>query len=350
MMNQLPEAISAGRLTDVLRHCGALSGGRVSQVELISTRDTILSRVIRLHLSYEGGSGGPASLILKTGNPTRPEGGWNAGRHEATFYTNVASLMSLRLVPQCFEGHHDPEKKVWFLLLEDLTDSHYIAAPELPPTLEQCRAIVRARARFHAAWWDDPRLGTTVGTWPDAAAEKNYLQRLANAVERFVSRLGDRLPRRRRELYERLLAAAPRLLDRQHSRVNLTVVQWDAHVWNCFLPKDAGSDDVRIFDWDSWRIDVGTDDLACMMALKWYPDQRRTFERPLLDLYSETLLKYGINYDRQELDTDYRLSALWHIMTPVWQAAYDIPLSIWWTNLQRIFMAVDDLDCRELVD
>jgi hypothetical protein len=33
-----------------------------------------------------------------------------------------------------------------------------------------------------------------------------------------------------------------------------------------------GSDDVRIFDWDVWRIDVATDDLAYMMALHWFPD------------------------------------------------------------------------------
>jgi hypothetical protein len=34
-------------------------------------------------------------------------------------------------------------------------------------------------------------------------------------------------------------------------------------VWNCFLPRDGGSD-VRLFDWDSWRLGVATEDLAYM--------------------------------------------------------------------------------------
>jgi hypothetical protein len=34
----------------------------------------------------------------------------------------------------------------------------------------------------------------------------------------------------------------------------------------------------------------------------------------------------------------------------VLQAAYDIPPWIWWNNLERILLAVDDLGCRELLD
>jgi hypothetical protein len=40
---------------------------------------------------------------------------------------------------------------------------------------------------------------------------------------------------------------------------------------------------------------------------------------------------------------------LWQIVTPVWQAANNIPPVIWWNNLERIFLAVDDLDCRALL-
>ena len=58
----------------------------------------------------------------------------------------------------------------------------------------------------------------------------------------------------------------------------------------------------------------------------------------------------GVNgYDRRALDDDYRLSVLWQIATPVWQAANNIPPWIWWNNLGRTFLAVDDLGCRELL-
>jgi hypothetical protein len=256
--------------------------------------------------------------------------------------------MRTRLAPRCFEAHWDADRNTGHLLLEDFTETHVVATTwPLPPTNAQMQAILRARARFHAEWWNDPRLGTTVGT-PVAEAAKGELQGLADELKRFAFRLGDRLPRERRDLYDRFLAAAPDLLASRR-RHNLTVVQGDAHVWNCFLPKDGGSDDVRLFDWDSWRVAPGSDDLANMMTLHWYPDHRRRIERPLLDLYHATLAEYGIVYDRQTLDDDYRLSVLWQIATPVWQAAWRMPPVVWWNHLERVFMAVDDLGCRDLL-
>jgi len=53
--------------------------------------------------------------------------------------------------------------------------------------------------------------------------------------------------------------------------------------------------------------------------------------------------------DRRALDDDYRLSVLWQTATPVWQAANDIPTWIWRPHVERIFMAVDDLGCHDLL-
>ena len=54
-------------------------------------------------------------------------------------------------------------------------------------------------------------------------------------------------------------------------------------------------------------------------------------------------------YDRYVLDDDYRLSVLWQLATPVWQAWDNIPSGIWWPHLERIFMAVADLECCDLL-
>jgi hypothetical protein len=130
----------------------------------------------------------------------------------------------------------------------------------------------------------------------------------------------------------------------------MTVVHGDAHVWNVFLPKDGGGG-ARLFDWDAWRIDTGTDDFAYMMALHWFSEHRRRDERHLLDEYHRGLLAHGVTgYDCQALGDDYRLSVLWQATTPVWQAANQIPAWIWWPHLDRIFAAIDDLGCRELLE
>jgi hypothetical protein len=49
------------------------------------------------------------------------------------------------------------------------------------------------------------------------------------------------------------------------------------------------------------------------------------------------------------LDDDYRLSALWLITRPVGQALLNIGPAVWWNNLERIMLAVDDLGCRDLL-
>ena len=144
--------------------------------------------------------------------------------------------------------------------------------------------------------------------------------------------------------------ARPASSSGRESRRGVTVTHGDAHVWNCFLPRDGGSD-VRLFDWSEWDLGVATQDLAYMMAVHWYPDRRRRMERSLLDVYHAALLMHGVkDYDRQALDDDYRLSALWHVATPIWQAGFNVPTVIWWNNLERIHMAIEDLGCRELLE
>ena len=345
----LPKAAEADYLTDALHRCGALAVGRVRDVLVESSRATLLSRIIRLRLTYDGDVDAPTFVILKTGLPDRADlSDW--GRREVEFYAQTATATSTRVIPHCFEAVWDADEKTWHLLLEDLTTTHMIAtAWPLPPTQEQCECIVRALACLHAEWWDDARLGVSIGTWLDADAMSANLQRLADQYKNFADRLGDRLSPERRNLYEGFLDAAPRLLTRYHSHRNLSIVHGDAHVWNFFLPRD-GSDDVRIFDWDGWRVGMASNDLAYMMATHWYPDRRRRLERQLLDHYHTTLVARGVpGYDRRALNDDYRLSALWQITTPVWQAAIDLPPMIWWSHLERIMLAVDDLGCRDLI-
>jgi hypothetical protein len=345
----LSPAADAAHLSEVLRRAGALREGRVREVAVESSRATLLSRIVRLRLTYDGAAAGaPVSLILKTGLPDTGVGP-EAGRREVEFYTKIATAIAAPAVPRCFEAAWDADAKDWHLLLEDLADTHMIATKwPLPPILPLCERILRALAGCHAAWWDDARLGVSVGTLIDEAEATQYVERCANQFRIFADMLGDRLSRDKRVLYERFLAAAPRLLARYFSRRNLTVVHGDAHVWNCFFARN-GEDD-RFFDWDSWHISTATSDLAYMMAMHWYPERRRQMERPLLDHYHAALVGQGVRgYDRAALADDYRFSAVWRLMTPVWQASVDLPPVIWWSHLERITLAVDDLGGRDLL-
>jgi thiamine kinase-like enzyme len=347
----LPTAAQAEHLTNVFRRSGLLDDGSVAEVAVESSRATVLSRIIRLRLTYERPETyAPSAVVLKTGLPDRMDKGWNSGRQEVAFYAHVASATPAGLVPRCFEAAWNEVSNAWHLLLEDLTESHVLVSGwPLPPSTPQCESILRAWARLHAVWWDEPRLGNSVGSWASKSEEESYFQRFAERYERFCDRLGDRLPRQRRDIYERFLSAAPTLLERYHTHRNLTIVHGDAHVWNCFLPRDE-EDGILIFDWDSWRIGSATSDLAYMMAMHWYPDRRQHLEQSLLDHYYAALLAEGVRgYDKHALNEDYRLSTLFLIMRPVWQEGINLPAVIWWNNLERILLAVEDLGCRELL-
>jgi hypothetical protein len=344
-----PQAADPDHLTAALRRAGVLGGGRVTQTQVVHSFPTLLSQLHRLKLDYEGAADAPRHLYLKTGLPGGPGATWDAGRLEVAFYSTVAPATPPGLLPRCYEAEIR-DGGAWHLLLEDLTETHVVASQwPLPPTLAQTETIVRCRARFQAAWWDHPRLGIDVGRWPSDDEIGKWTAGLANDYAAFADALGEGLPSHRRALYEGLLANAPKLLQRFRSHRHMTIIQGDGHIWNCFLPTSA-SDTPRLFDWDGWRPAVGTEDLAYMIAMYWFPDMRRRSERPLLDAFHEELLAHGVTgYDRQALQDDYRLSVLWQITRPIWMRAVRIPAHLWWNHLERIHLAADDLDCRELL-
>jgi hypothetical protein len=350
-MDPLPQWISAEHLNAVLQRAGFLAGAHVRHVELVRDRETILSRIIRVRLSYDRATqAAPACLILKTGRPDRMNSEWAGSRHEVAFYRQIAPSLPAKVVPRCLEADHDDATHAWHLLLEDLTDTHALATEwPLPPTRAQCETILTGLGRFHAAWWDDPRLGVSVGAAFDDAAIDRFIEQVAGHFVTFADRLGEDLSADHRAFYQRLLESAPVLHRRYRVGANLTLTHGDAHVWNCFLSRDD-SDDARWFDWDSWRIRVPANDLANMMALHWYPDRRTRLESALLDHYHNVLLAWGVTgYDRRDLQDDYRLSVLWQSTMPIFQAGVKIPPVVWWNHFHRIMAAVDDLGCRELL-
>jgi thiamine kinase-like enzyme len=342
--------LTAERLTEALHRSGDLDGGRVVEVAVETSRTTLVSTIQRLRVRYDAGAG-PATLIRK-----RPRGDIDTTlrailANEITFYATVAPLTPPGSLPRCY-GIGGADGGPRWLLLEDLTDSHTIVSEwPLPPTLEQCERIMDTYAALHGQWWDDPRLGDSIGTWLDTSGTfDRHLAEFPKRLAAFADHLGDRLAPERLRLYEQLLDAAPRLLARYHTHRGLTLVHGDAHVWNAMHPRDPARDTIRLIDWDGWRVDTATDDLAYMMGLHWYPDRRRRFERPLLERYHATLVAHGVaDYSFSALLDDYRLSALWQITTPVWQASLRLTPVVWWSHLERAMQTVDDLDCRALL-
>ena len=342
------------RLTELLARSGRLAkGARVAAVVREGGRPTLISQVERARLEYAGDrASAPASLFLKTtrGDIAPDIASW--ARNEAAFYRDVAPFSPDDVLAHCVDASTGSETESCYVLLEDLSATH--AAPieswPVPLAMTACEELIDAYARFHAAWWDNARLGVSVGRWLDESTVPNFLADVRQRWTTFRNLLGDRLSDERASRYEKLLAALPRLLDRLRTHRHLTIAHGDAHVWNALYPTVPGAT-VRIIDWDAWRVDVGVRDLAYMIALHWYPERRRRFERPLLRRYHDGLVAHGVaGYTWDALLDDYRRAALLQLMRPVFQATMNIPAPVWWGHLERGMLAFEDLDCAALLD
>jgi hypothetical protein len=343
------EQVTPDWLTETLRRVGGLEHGRVMAVEQDTSRP-FGSVVSRLGLSYssDAPSDAPRKLFLKIATPELHQKYPGRGKREVEFYgaIPVADYGNLPL-PRCYDAGVSEEG--FHLLLDDLTDSHVILPHPFPPSSVQCEQVVDALARLHAYWWNDERLGVSLGRSPD---QKTVFNGDEDFFPAFADVLGEALWDERRTIFQQVLDAAPRLHERLRQG-KLTMIHGDAHAWNFLYPRDPVAPAILI-DWEAWDADVGVFDLAYLITLFWFPAHRARMEKPLVRRYHERLLEYGVaGYDWDSCWYDYRHSVIRLLFRPVWwqHARPDDPhwAEIWWPRLERVICAYEDLNCEEFI-
>lgn len=134
-------------------------------------------------------------------------------------------------------------------------------------------------------------------------------------------------------------------------REGLTLSHGDAHWWNFLYPREGVGGGALVFDWHLWHVGVPTKDLAYMIALNWYPSRRAALEVPLLRRYHAALVAAGVRgYSWDDCLLEYRRLVLRELFVPVWQWSSGMRPALWWSSLERIWLAFEDLGCEELLD
>ncbi|HET8533507.1 MAG TPA: oxidoreductase family protein [Methylomirabilota bacterium] len=359
------EQVTPAWLTRVLKRKGVISSGKVARVGRGSV-SSMTSSISRLEIRYSGDVRGdaPQRLLLKCFVPDDSAGLVGrrlieAGRREVEFY-NVAAkhmtAMSTAPVVRCIDARYSPERSCAHVLLEDVSDTHSVPPWPLPPLRAQCEQAVDALARCHAFWWEDPRLGETVGEVPGKAFMSAFVRELEEKFPRLVDLLGDRLPNEKRKLYERFFSSilprsfGPKGLGRASDRRAITLVHGDGNWWNFLYPRDPAAGRIYVIDWQAWHVGVGTDDMVDLIGLHLDPERRHALETDLLKRYHAKLLEEGVDrYGWADCWDDYRESAIRFLAVPVWQWAVGMPVHIWWPSLNRILQTCADLHCEELL-
>ncbi|HEV8718241.1 MAG TPA: phosphotransferase [Candidatus Binatia bacterium] len=346
-------------LTGILQKKGFLPHGEVVRVQQKSPQPLITSLITHLELSYSDDvpTSAPTRLFLKVAKPgLDPQISSQLGKNEVEFYNTTVALIPNPPVVRCYDAVYSPETGQWHVLLEDVSDTHFQTEWPLPPSLPHCERVMECLAKFHAFWWEHPRLGHSIGELPTEVSLQEVLRDVEQRCVAFVDFLGDRLSLERRHVYEKVLASLPQVWERYwRERVatgkGLTLIHGDAHLWSFMYPHNPDTDTIRIIDWQSWRIRRGTDDLAYMIALHWYPERRHALERDLIRKYHAELPKQEVkNYDWDECWYNYRLSVIGNLFIPVWQWSVKIWAGVWWPHLERAILAFEDLQCAELLE
>jgi hypothetical protein len=332
------------RLKSLLGESSLFVEGGISamQCEAVSGLFGKSHQLFRLHVQYAGGGrqDRPKRLFFKLGKSSK----------EFFFYDTIACRMSSPPLVQCYFAAYDPGSDQTCLLLEDLSGTHYQTEWPLPPSAQLCSQTVQELAKIHAQWWQEARL--EIDFRPVIPPGRAWIERRALAREKlpeFMDFLGDRLAPARRQVYEDLLASPAQQWEKGKNAPQQTLLHGDMHVWNVFYPLDPKGS-LYFFDWNMWDAGCPTDDLAYMMAVHWYPERRQWLEGELLKVYHQKLVECGVtNYAWEELQNDYRESVIRSLLIPVWQWVRGIEAGVWWSHLERICLAFEDLKCGDLI-
>lgn len=345
------EQLSNERLTDALRRAGVLEAGMcVVRFDVERARTLPISKVFHLAVTYSDAAPAvaPPRLFLKISSPALQS---HFSQREVEFYHTVAPRAPELPFIRCYDAAFSRATGAAHLLLEDVSATHTQTVSPLPPSLGDCELAIDCIARLHARFWEHPQLGAGIGRLTTATEFAALTETLRAHLDGFIDFLGDRLPDERRAYYERVLDGSMRPWRRMLEPDGLTVSHGDAHWWNFLYPREGAGGTALIFDWHLWHVDIPLKDLAFMIAFNWYPQRRARLEQKLLRRYHAALVAGGVgSYSWTDCWRDYRFAVIRELFVPVWQWSSGMRPAVWWSNLEKIWLAFEDLRCAELLD
>jgi hypothetical protein len=329
---------------------GILHEGAVVDIHQVKSAKTNVSTCYRLEISYRdqvSRLSAPSCLLLKLSNPGF---GWPA---EVEFYNRVLPAMPATRAEtewpflRCYDAVYSSEKKATHLLLEDLSATHFTTADMMPPTPRHCAQVIDAYACFHAFWWEHPRLGRDIGQFLTHKTIDDFLKDAQRRCGELTEFMAERLTGTQRDILAHVAAAwPPRRRERVVQGRGVTLVHRDPHPHNFLYSHEAP---VKLIDWQSWRIDTGTDDLAYLMAFHWPFAARVRLEPELLKQYYERLIALGVSgYTWEDCQYDYRASIIRCLFFLI---ANWLPTrgSSYWGRIERGMNAFEHWECIELL-
>ncbi len=356
-----PDELTTQWLTDALRQ-----GDTIKETAVASFDTTILGegagfmgQLAQVALHYDRPeASAPRSLIAKFPSdiPENRDVGnvFRFYERETRFYQEIANEVELR-TPRCYYSNMDVEADEYVLLLEDLAPA-CVGDQLAGCSREHAELAIAKLAKFHATWWERPRLAEL--DWMPVSNDATQVQAVEDSYrdtwDSFLERFGRKLPKAMLGIGESL---GNNIADIMRYNANLprTIFHGDYRLDNLFFATAEGGDPLAVIDWQIAFRGGGIFDVAYFMSGCLEPAERRARDKDILKSYHRILAENGVRgYEFDQCSHDYRLSTVFCLVYPVIgggsvDMGNERGVALWDAILERNVAAILDLDAGELL-
>ncbi|MFL6062493.1 MAG: phosphotransferase [Marmoricola sp.] len=280
-------------LTAVL--CAEVPGAEVVSFEIPEAHAGTTSRAsLRVTYDATGAAAGlPTELFTKSSASFAQRlmlGGADVLHGETHFFTTFRPKIEMEAPRGYFSGV-DPRSWRSFLLMEDIaaTKGAQFAVPTTPVSRAQLEDLLGNMAKYHGACWEDPDLEilkTPNDFYRNLATFVRMGPRTAVGMERARSVVPASLYGHADKLWE----GTRRALDLATNDGPRTLLHGDGHVGQVYITGDGRMGHT---DWQGTMAGGWFFDYAYLVSTALEPEERRAWDRELLEHYLERLLAEG---------------------------------------------------------
>lgn len=280
-------------LTAVL--CAEVSGAEVTNFEIPEAHAGTTSRAA-LQVTYNQvgvDAGLPTRLFTKSSATFAQRlmlGGADVLRGEADFFLRFRPRIDMEAPLGYFAGV-DPRSWRSFLIMEDIAVSKgaEFAIPTTPISRSQLEDLLGNMAKYHGTFWKDPELSvlkTPAEFYRNLASVVRMGPRTAVGMERAKSVIPSALYGESGRLWE----GTRRCLELATTGAPRTLLHGDGHVGQVYITADGRMGHT---DWQGTMQGAWFFDYAYLVSTALDPEERRTWDKPLLEYYLEKLQQSG---------------------------------------------------------
>lgn len=277
------------------------------------------------------------------------------GVREVRFYQFVNTLRPdpYPNIPRCLNSFISPDEDAYFLVLEDLSDSHQDDQSIDFSKVVSWQSGLCALAKFHRHFTQALSEEHIHMYADDVQDIEAYINKLAQAYNKYKTDHGELIPNASFDLLESCLPLIERFELEKVTRVRqnqvTTILHRDAHLKNFLYPREEGGE-TMIVDWQFWGVGIGTFDLRHLLSSA-LPQEKRGHQEALVRFYHQAYTAgLDCDYSWDTCWSDYRKGVVDNLFMPIWQySGFGWGYDRWGKTLESAMDNFYALDCDQFL-